>query len=236
MIILDSNSKTLEIASSVASLPYSISYLDVNKSMCAGRPCIDCKLNSETQGITTLGTVVALSAPTMSTALNAYSKEIEYINIYNSSAGSQNITVQINDGIAARSLFTFVLSSGDTLFYENGRGWYILNKNGGTPVPVTIDDMQYIIATGTDTYVSTVSGVPSYFEGLSFKVKFVNANTGPATLNVNGLGAIPIKDFKGDPLYGVPDPDIKAGQIHYLTYDGTNFQLTTVTCNIQNNV
>lgn len=236
MINLDSNSKSLEIVSTIEALGYVVSYLDVTKTICANGPCSDCKRNSENQGTTTIGTVTALSAPLTSTAIVAYSKEIDYFNLYNSSGGSQNITVQINNGIAARVLFSCTLSSKDSLFYESGRGWYILNKNGGTPIPVTTDDMQYIIATGTDTYISTVSGVPSYFEGLSFKVKFVNANTGPATLNINGLGAIPIKDFKGNDLFGAPNADIKAGQIHYMTYDGTNFQLTTVTCNIQNNV
>jgi hypothetical protein len=49
-------------------------------------------------------------------------------------------------------------------------------------------------------------------------------NTGAATLNVNGLGAIAIQRRNGAPL---SVGDIVVGQIFYVTFNGTVFQLIT---------
>ena len=74
-------------------------------------------------------------------------------------------------------------------------------------------------------------GLLAYTEGLSLSVKFENANTANTTLNINGLGAIDLKIFGTDDTGVNPDgvPDIKAGQILDLTYDGVNFQIKSVT-------
>jgi hypothetical protein len=47
-------------------------------------------------------------------------------------------------------------------------------------------------------------------------------NTGAATLNLNGLGAVAIKKDATDDL---EDDDIVSGQIVHVVYDGTNWQL-----------
>lgn len=88
----------------------------------------------------------------------------------------------------------------------------------GEPGPGTY----YGAASGTNTYVSTITEVESLFEGLGVRVKFINANTGPATLNINGLGAKAIVKSNGNALAA---GNIKAGQICHLAYGGTNFQL-----------
>lgn len=45
------------------------------------------------------------------------------------------------------------------------------------------------IATGTDTYAVTISGVTSYTDGDAYLVRFTNGNTTGCTLNINTLGA-----------------------------------------------
>ena len=80
------------------------------------------------------------------------------------------------------------------------------------------------LAVGTDTY--TISLIPTltiYTTGQTFFIKFTNANTGAATLNVDSLGAIAIKKNVSTALVA---NDILAGQIIPLHYDGTNFQIT----------
>lgn len=53
-------------------------------------------------------------------------------------------------------------------------------------------------------------------------VSFINGNTGASTLNINGLGAIPIKKSVSTAL---SSGDIITGQLEILMYDGTNFQM-----------
>lgn len=75
----------------------------------------------------------------------------------------------------------------------------------------------------TDAYAITLDPAPvAYFTGQVVRFKANTANTGAATLNVNALGAKPLKKSKDVDL---ADNDIKAGQIVEATYDGTNFQL-----------
>jgi len=76
-------------------------------------------------------------------------------------------------------------------------------------------------ATGTDTYAVT-GGITAYTTGFSIFVKFTNANTGAATLNVNSLGA---KAIKKSGTTDVDAGDISGSQILLLQYDGTNFQI-----------
>lgn len=48
-------------------------------------------------------------------------------------------------------------------------------------------------ASGTGTYISTISGVSAYTDGDAYIIKFTNTNNGtPSTLNINSLGAIQI--------------------------------------------
>lgn len=78
---------------------------------------------------------------------------------------------------------------------------------------------------GTDTYVITLSPIPtSYTAGMMIRFKADVANTGPATLNVNSLGA---KTIKKNGSVDLNDNDIVAGQVVTVVYDGTNFQLVS---------
>ena len=80
----------------------------------------------------------------------------------------------------------------------------------------------YVVATGTNSYAVNIQGITALTEGMSIKVRFQNANTGTATLNINGLGAKAIKKSNGNAL---ASGNIKAGQILHLVYTGSVFQL-----------
>ncbi|AGC67449.1 phage-like putative tail protein [Thermoclostridium stercorarium subsp. stercorarium DSM 8532] len=80
----------------------------------------------------------------------------------------------------------------------------------------------YAVANGTNSYSVTIPGITQLAEGMSFKIKFANANTGACTLNINNLGAKNIVKGNGNAL---SSGNIKAGQICHLVYNGSNFQL-----------
>jgi hypothetical protein len=78
-------------------------------------------------------------------------------------------------------------------------------------------------AEASDTYVITLIPAPAaYYNGMVVNFKANTANTGPATLNVNALGAITIKKHHDQDL---ETGDIESGQIVTVVYDGTNFQM-----------
>ena len=80
-----------------------------------------------------------------------------------------------------------------------------------------------IAASGTDTYTATYSPtITSYTSGLKVFIKFTNANTTTATINLNSIGAIAIVKGVSTPL---ASGDIVAGGTYVLYYDGTNFVL-----------
>ncbi len=88
------------------------------------------------------------------------------------------------------------------------------------------NELTYYTASGTDTYVITPSpAITVYAAGQSWKVKFTNANTGAATININSLGA---KDLKKSASTALASGDIVAGTIKEIIYDGTNFQVKDV--------
>ncbi len=82
-------------------------------------------------------------------------------------------------------------------------------------------------ATGSDAYAITVPVTPNdYDAGDRYTFKADVANTGAATLNVNGLGVKTIKKYGG--TADLATGDIQAGQLCTVRYDGTYFQLEHV--------
>jgi len=75
------------------------------------------------------------------------------------------------------------------------------------------------------------SVITAYDEGQVFKFKANFSNTGPATLDVNSIGAVTIKKNTTDDLRS---GDIVNGQVVFVVYDGTNFQMISVDSNINN--
>lgn len=68
----------------------------------------------------------------------------------------------------------------------------------------------YAVASGTNAYTASISGITALTEGMGVKIKFTNANTGASTLNINSLGAKAIVKGNGAAL---SSGNIKAGQI-----------------------
>lgn len=87
-------------------------------------------------------------------------------------------------------------------------------------------------AGANDTYVITLTPpLTAYITGQLLWFKANTANTGAATLNVNGLGAKAIKKVAGGITTVLADNDIRAGQYVCVIYDGTNFQMLSASGN-----
>ncbi len=92
-------------------------------------------------------------------------------------------------------------------------------NDGRIPVAYAVDSV------GTDAYAITPSpAITAYAAGQEFTFKAGTANTGAATLNVNGLGA---KTIKKSVTTDLSTGDILANQIVEVVYDGTNMQMTS---------
>jgi len=91
-------------------------------------------------------------------------------------------------------------------------------KNVQNQAHVYADD-----SVGTDSYAITLPVTPAALAaGQRFSFKAGTANTGGATLAVNGLAATPILKFHDQAL---ETGDIESGQIVDVEFDGTNFQM-----------
>jgi hypothetical protein len=84
--------------------------------------------------------------------------------------------------------------------------------------------VNYCVDTGSVNALSVALDpmLQGYLQGLILRVKVGSTNTGPVTINVNGLGARPIKRANGADLVA---GDIVAGGIANIVDDGTNFQI-----------
>lgn len=81
-------------------------------------------------------------------------------------------------------------------------------------------------AGATDAYACSLSpAITGYVTGTLYAFKANTANVGPATLNLNALGAITIKKAQGGITTDLADNDIRAGQWVVVEYDGTNMQM-----------
>jgi len=89
-----------------------------------------------------------------------------------------------------------------------------------TPVAVVQDgSVCFATASGTDTYTASLSPtLTAYANGQTFRIKFTNANTGAASLDINGVGAVDIKKHNDQALVA---GDIEANSVHTLVYNST---------------
>jgi len=100
-----------------------------------------------------------------------------------------------------------------------------LTLSGGTlSATSTGGGIPHTIASGTDTYTATVTGVTSYADGDAYLVRFTNGNTTGCTLNINGLGAIALYENNDGALIG---GDIWDGAEMLCVYNSTT---TTFQC------
>jgi WD40 repeat protein len=81
---------------------------------------------------------------------------------------------------------------------------------------------------GTDTITGALSApvLTALVSGQSFRFQAAGANTtNTVTLNINSLGAKSVKKHGG---VAMAPGDIQSGQVIYVVYDGTNFQVVGV--------
>ncbi len=149
---------------------------------------------------------------------------------------------QVDAGVASDVLF-YIWDASDTAWKEVGSGGVVptaatdaeLNtgsNNTKFATALALEGSKYqnqnssktnAAATGTDTYAATLTpAITAYASGQEFTIRFANANTGPATININGLGA---KDIRKGVSTALVAGDILAGRAIRLHYDGTNFQI-----------
>jgi hypothetical protein len=79
-----------------------------------------------------------------------------------------------------------------------------------------------------NTYTATLDKLTAYRPQMCLTATFHAANTGSATLNVNGNGALPIQKWAGGSLVNLASGDVRAGQVVELCYDTTRWQALTV--------
>jgi hypothetical protein len=82
----------------------------------------------------------------------------------------------------------------------------------------TTSGIPHATASGTDTYTATVTGVTAYNDADAYLIRFTNGNTGSATLNINGLGAIALYRNNDGVLIG---GDIISGGEMLCVYNST---------------
>jgi hypothetical protein len=94
-----------------------------------------------------------------------------------------------------------------------------IDQDGSAPI-------NYAVATGTASAIvlTLTPALTVYTSGMPIYFKSAAANTGACTININGLGAKPIKNTSGlDPAAN----DIASGAIVEIVYNGTNFVMTS---------
>jgi hypothetical protein len=72
---------------------------------------------------------------------------------------------------------------------------------------------------------SLIPNINTLFQGMQIRIKIDNTNTGASTLNLNSIGATPIKDIFGEDLRA---GYLIAGEISIFSYNGTNFVLENI--------
>ena len=85
-------------------------------------------------------------------------------------------------------------------------------------------DVPFVVATGAaNTFVATYSPAETLIVGRRYSFKTNAAVTGASTLNINGLGAKPLKINGAD----TPANFLDSGAYVSCVYDGTNFNITS---------
>ncbi len=91
-----------------------------------------------------------------------------------------------------------------------------------------VDSQLVTLYGGVDTGIANayvlnfVSNFTAYADGIAIFWIPSNTNTGPSTINVNGLGPVPIINQNGSPLYL---GQLQANQFSLIIYKGTGFNL-----------
>ena len=132
-------------------------------------------------------------------------------------------TLDITTNLASANTKRIVYYNND-YYYSDGTNWILMTNvvpDGGTTGQVlaktTNSDYElewvdqtggggsgipFAIASGTDTYTATVTGVTAYTDGDAYLIRFTNGNTTGCTLNINSIGAIQLYTNNDGALIG----------------------------------
>ncbi len=177
----------------------------------------------ESGGLTTLSLDTAV-VPTYATGTSQPSGSCQVGQMYFNTAANKAYNC------TSTNTWSEITSSGSGL-PDPGANGIVKRTATNTTAAAKADDLSspmFCIDSGTsDSYACNLSpAITTYSIGAHYRFKANTANTGAATLNLNGIGAVPIKNVaRGGATSDVTDNDIRAGQWVDVVYDGTNFQM-----------
>lgn len=140
-----------------------------------------------------------------------------------SGAGNGNLHIDNNSGPVRIQVYTPGTYVQHPLQFQ-ATTFRLQGPSAASPGALTVGPINYAAdAGGTDTYAITIDPTPiAYATGMQVIFKANTANTGAASLNVNGLGAKTIVKAVSTAL---SNNDILASMFCLCIYDGTNFVL-----------
>ena len=149
-----------------------------------------------------------VEVPTPATNDLFYYNGTEWVNIQ----GKDYTEAHINlDNL--KNVITAGATNGSVLTYESISGqWKPQTPSGGG------GGILHGTAAGTDTFTVTITGATPYADGDAYLIRFTNGNTTSCTLNINGLGAVPLYRNNDGALIG---GDIWAGAEMLCIYNST---------------
>lgn len=77
------------------------------------------------------------ASPAGTTGQSGYVRMIDYVGIYNEDTASVTVTVKIDDAGTERILIKATLATLESLYYEDGRGWYSTDANGAEKTAIS---------------------------------------------------------------------------------------------------
>ena len=136
------------------------------------------------RGVPTLTTISSGTTTSIcATPAASTIRDIDYVNIYNTYAGSQNFTVQITSGSGGPFILVFAtLAQNESLNYTHGTGWCALDANGNRKV-----SLGTILASLTVTGNATVGGTLGVTGATTLAA--LSATTGAFSAAISGTGA-----------------------------------------------
>lgn len=124
------------------------------------------------------------------------------------------------------SLFGVALNADGTLNADAVTTISILNRQVTEAKlgPVSVFPTKQDTGSTNTLKIALVPPLTAYADGQTFLVKVVNTNTGPATINVDNIGAVSIKK-RG--VVDLESGDYEAGSVIIVTYFGGSFHLVS---------
>lgn len=159
-----------------------------------------------------IGTISGSQSITPNTTWDGYVDTVaEYSSIissWNFTLPTEGTTVRVDDEI-------------NILYKYEG-----IYASGGSWVAENINQVFFITATSSDGYDYTAyANITSYSKPSVFYINFATSSVGPsASLNINGIGKVPIKKVSSNSLDNIGANDLNTSVEYQLIYDGTYFQ------------